>query len=590
MNAILSSKPTKAGGSEGVGRWRSVLAWLGGLFGVAALGAVVTIGFIGRQPVAIDLPIGSRIAILPFIPPAGQGDAWQRWGLSTMVAEALAETSTLKVVAPERVRAAIQQRAIAVDQALERPRLRMLAAALGAEVVLDGALTRQDEKTLVLEFLLYRDGRSLVQQGQLRGSDALTLGAQLVESLALTLADGAQIVPFGRAFTNEPFFDRLYGAGIEAQAGAGASSETAALALPFFEIALRDRPAFLRAKARRIELDLMVGRSDQARAAAESLLQESVLQGEYELQVAAYRSLGRLAALRDDKVAAAEQFRLSFDAGVAQGDKVGQVLAVEELIRLASVQGERERAETLLVEKLALVQSLGDRLAESATLLELGSLALGQNQLDNAAQLLGDGIGVAREVGDEWSEQRLAIAVGDVAARRGDLEPAEKIWRGALDFYRRSGDPVRTLLVSRHLGDLLLRRAQYSEAEKFFEDAREQATVQNNDVALASSCLRLAWIKLRLSYPFQAREPLDCALARDQMIDDRPRLQKTLAWMAYEQGDFIHAATALGEVKRQSPESWSAEDQKFLDVFLAVRKTGLRQALPGEPPAPLAGG
>ncbi len=151
--------------------------------------------------------------------------------------------------------------------------------------------------------------------------------------------------------------------------------------------------------------------------------------------------------------------------------------------------------------------------------------------------------------GDDWGVQRVAASLGEIAWRRGDVAAAADHWEKALEFYRRQNDNQRILMMTRSLGEAQIRAGRYQQAEKLVLDLRELAARLGDRTSEGEACVSQAWLQLRLGFPFQAREPLDCALARDTNLGDRKRLRQVIAWLAYEQGDYDLALRGWSEIK-----------------------------------------
>ena len=98
----------------------------------------------------------------------------------------------------------------------------------------------------------------------------------------------------------------------------------------------------------------------------------------------------------------------------------------------------------------------------------------------------------------------------------------------------------------------------------------------------ALAAMRLTWVHLRRGYPFLARNHLERALALDENLREPLTLQRLIAWLAYEEGNYRLAIDTLSAVKRQAGEAWRAQDQEFLDVFVRAGEAGERLPLPGD--------
>jgi tetratricopeptide (TPR) repeat protein len=558
------------------------LGWLlGGLVLAGIVATVFYVAFLGRRPVELELA-KARIAVLPFAASSRPADAWLGWGLATIVSETLQQTSGLEVLPSERLRQLLAQRGIDLAAGGSREQARGLAIAAGAGLTVDGDFRRREDGLYDLHFSLVGAGGTVLKQAALSGGEPLELAGKLVESLASGMAPDLEAVKLQAVFGSDDYLTRLYGEGLQQLAATGPADRKAAAAGPYFEILLRNDPSFTRAKARLVDCRRDLGELAPARRLAEQLLQESLPRGELDLQVSTFRSLGLLDALEGDEVSAAEQFRLGHRAALARHDRAGELLLLGDLVRLALARGDRNRAEELLVEMVQVQKAQQDLLGEADSLLQIGSLYLTGGDLEGAAKVLEESQQLVAAAGDDWGVQRISASLGDIAWRRGEVAAAADHWVKALEFYRRQKDNQRILMMTRNLGEAQIRAGRYQQAEKLVVELRELAAEMGDRTSEGEACVSQAWLQLRLGFPFQAREPLDCALARDTNLSDRKRLRQVIAWLAYEQGEYELALRSWYEIKLGSGAAWSAEEQAFLEAFTQARATGHRAPLPGE--------
>ena len=353
-------------------------------------------------------------------------------------------------------------------------------------------------------------------------------------------------------------------------------------ARPYFEIALRHQPAFLRAKARLVDCLRLGGEIQAARAQAARLLQEAQSLGLRAVQAQAFRSLGLLAAIEGEPRAAEEQYRQAHRLELARQDPLGQAEALAEQARLALAEGRLARAQELFVEVRELGQKAGDLLGQIDALLRLGSVMLSDGRLDAAGKVLEEARGLASGIRDPWEEHRLLASLGEVAWRKGEIDAAVDAWRQALVFYRQQEDRPRILLLTSNLGRALLAQGELAEAEGLFQDQLELARQAAKPRLEAEAALRLAWLSLRQGYPFQARGHLETVLALDHHLDDRDDLRRVIAWLAYEQGNFALAIETQRQLERQSTGGFSDTDAAFLEVYEEAARQRQRLPVPGE--------
>lgn len=573
--------PRNRTNTDSRGGWlRRLVPWLIGLAALGGLGLAFGARYLVDEAPTLELSLDGRVAILPFHVDAARTDAWAAWGLAALVTETLEASEPVPVVPLRRLHGLFDERKLALGDAAGRSRARELAAAVGARVIVDATYRRDGEKVALDIRFLDPAGRETAVH-RVVGDDALDAAGILAYSIADTLGKGAAPVPLERAFSRDPFVDRLYAEGVH-EWMISKPGERARWSQPFFEIALRHEPTFVQAKARLADCLRVRGQLPEARALAEELLQEAQSLGSRAVQAEAFRDLGLIAALEGDVVAAREQYRQAQRLEEGRGDGAGQAEALFEQARLALAQNDSEQAEALLTEVSTLRQGLGDRLGRIDASLRIGSSMLAEGRFDEAGQILEEARRAAVELRDPWEEHRALASLGEVAWRRGDLDVAAEAWRQALVFYRQQEDRPRLLLLSHNLARALRLLGRMEEAEALYQDQLEMAQEAGNRRLEADAYLRLAWLSLRQGYPFQARPHLDAALALDRHLDDRDDLRRVIAWLAYEQGNFDLAIRTLSQLERQSTTVWTATDAAFLEVYRQAKAEGRRLPVPGE--------
>lgn len=574
-------RPPGGARSGGLGR---MVPWLLGLLALVGLGATLLPRWLAvDEPPELSVDAPGRFAVLPFQVEGGAGDAWIRLGLSSLVSEALARTRGVGVVSSDRLGTALGRRRVGTDDPEERRRARELASALGGQTIVDGVFRRDGDRA-VLDVELFDPGDRSLASVRFSGADPMAAADQLVIALG-RLGDGAvEPVSLRAAFSHDAFADRLYASGLARLRAPGTPKERAGAARPYFDIALAESKSFATARARLVECLLDLGELDAARTRVEELLEASQSLGRQDLLAQGHRSIGRLEAIAGNHAAAEQQFEQAHRIYLGLRDVGGQTAALYERARLELAQGRPQRAEELFVEVLQLQKSMGDRIGEIDTQVRLGSLMLASGDLEPAGQVFEEALSQARGLRDPWSENRISASLGEVTWRLGDAENARVHWGRALAFYRQQGDRSRVLLLSRNLARALLDAGDLEAAEDLYQDQLDLAKEQRDPRAEADAALKLAWLQLRLGYPFQARDYLDRALELDRHLDDRRTLQQVIAWQAYENGSYDLAISTQVEIKKRYPDAWTEEDQGFLDAFFAAREAGRRLPLPTEGP------
>ncbi len=555
---------------------RRLLPWLLGVVAIAGIALTLSTRFLAPPAPELALEAEGRVAILPIRNEGPRFDDWAIWGLSAVMSESLEATEGVHVVTSAHLHRELLTRGL--DPAVEgdRSRSKDLAAALGARVIADVEL-RRTSREVILDAVLTDPKGNTLATFEAKGDDLLEVGGQLVLALADALGRGLAPVPMSRALSSDAFIDRLYAEGLDRLLRSSAEE-----AQPYFEIALRNRPDFVQAKLKLIDCLRRRGELARAQELSEELLRQAQSRGIRSLQAQAFRSLGLLRALDGDTVAASEQYKLAHRIDQQRGDSRAQAESLYEQARLALAQGETLEAEGLLVKVLELRREAGDRLGEIDVLVRIGSLLLTAGQPDDAARIFADAAASATALRDVWSENRVAASLGEVAWRRGEWAEATEHWARALSFYQQQGDTQRILLLSRNLARALMQNGDYAAAEKRYYDQLQLAKDQENPRLEAEATVQLAWLQLRQGYPFQARELVTRAVELDQHLADRTDLQRVIAWMAYEEGNYALAVSTLGDLRRQAPEAWTEQDEKFLEAFVKARVQRRRLPLPGE--------
>lgn len=549
--------------------------------GVAAGVYLVADAWSERGELRIENP--GPVAVLPIENAAGDADAWVRWGLSAMIAETLERTPGIQVLDPERLAAVLRERGLVPASASARQRVRELAHALGAEIVVD-ATYRRDQLGSRLEARIFvaQSGRTVRRVWE--GEDALAVAEGLISEVGSALVPGFDPLPLRRSFAGDPFFDRLYGIGLQHLL----TDPEGDTAREYYDLAVHDLPDFHRARIRRVECLLADGELETARTETQALLQIAQSEGERGLLMRLFHLLGRIDALEGHFATAEVQLREAHRLALATNDLEAQARALEELARVALSQGEPGRAEELYVEVLDLRRRLGDQIGRIDTLLRIGSLFLAEGDPAEARTVLEQARTLAVQIADPWTANRAAASLGEAHARLGDLPRAEESWRRALHFYRQRGDSARILLLANKLAQVELRQGDWKAAESLYKDQLDAAVERGDRRSEAEASVRLAWLQLRLGYPFQARDYMERALELDRHLGSRVGLQRVIAWFAYEEGDRDLAVQTLEQMQRQCEGRgcFLALDEAFLEVFRRAREEDRRLPVPGEPDGP----
>ena len=559
-------------------RSRAWVPWLLGLVALVGIGLTVATQMLAPSGPELTLEGEGRIAILPIKNEGPRSDDWVGWGLAAVISEGLEATDGVRVLAPTHFFRVLADRGLDAGVTADRERAHTLAVALGAETVADITLRRSGKNKSVSMNVLLTDAQgSLVSEVELTGEDPMAAAGLLVTALADALGGGRAPVPLAQALSADVFVDRLYAEGLDRLL-----RDSAKVALPYFEIALSHHPDFVHAKLRWIECLRRTGRATEAEPVAQELLSQAQSRGSRALQAEAFRALGILYALRGNTVAADEQYKHSLRLDQRRKDPRGEAIAHYERARLALADGRSEDAESLFQESLKKKREDGDQLGQIDLLVRLGSLFLTSDRLEDAENLLNQALLASTELDDVWNEHRVLASLGEVAWRQGRSDDAVELWGRALSFYQQQEDGQRIMLLSRNLARALIESGDYGAAESRYRDQLEYAQNLEDPRLEAEAVVRLAWLQLRQGYPFQARPLVQRAVELDRYLTDRTDLQRVIAWMAYEEGDYALAMKTQGDLRRQSADVWTEQDEAFLMVYGQARVQRRRLPLPGE--------
>ncbi len=528
---------------------------------------------------SLEIPSPGRVVVLPVVNATGENDQdWVEVGLTEIIAETLRRTPGIEAVAPERLVEVLKSHGLETAGDAARRRVRELAFELGANLALDVLVRRPPLGTsYVLRLAVVERGGSSVATVEVEGADPMSAAQTLTLLVAEALARRAEPMRVERIYSPSPFLNRLVGMGLAELRRTGPEA-----ARPYFEIALRARPEMLAAAFHLAECDRLAGRLPESRNRTIETLRAAQVRGESGWQ---RRSLHQLALLEGQEGRNGEARKLAARAlslATTDGDRSARLEVLGDLARFALADTARERAMEIYGELLDLEEELGDRLGRSATLTEVARVALTSGELDDAEARLEEARRLTGELGDVRGEIQVLASLGEVHSRRGKRQAAVEAWSRALEFYEQSGESSEQILLKRNVAETLLLDDDLDGAEGAFKDLHDLA-VELGDLRMeALAAMRLTWVHLRRGYPFLARNHLERALALDENLREPLTLQRLIAWLAYEEGNYRLAIDTLSAVKRQAGEAWRAQDQEFLDVFVRAGEEGERLPLPGD--------
>ncbi len=507
-----------------------------------------------------------RLALLPWANATGDPALdWVSIGLMEVVAQAISETPEIEMVPATWVRRALRRRGLDVADDAERARARELVAALGASLVLETTV-REGLEGIELEAVLWR-GATAETTMTYRGDDVMVAAESLADGVARGLNPDALRLSFDRILSGDGIADQLYAMGVHAL-----RADEIDEARNYFEIAVRQRPRFLLARARLAESAVARGALDVAREGHLVVLEEAQGRGDQYLQASSLLALSDVAARRGADDEADELARQAEANYLALGDRAHQLETLDVRSRIALAGRRGARAEAVFVEILQAQRALDNQLGEVDALRQLGLASLANDDLPAAADLLGEARALARKLGDVAAEMNIAASLGEVAARQGRAEDADQLWAEATAYYRQRDDPSRTLLLVEKRARLLWSDGAFEQAEDQYLDTLELAAQMGDRASEGRASLALADILLRKGYPYQARPHLDRVLTLDRVIDDPLAIQRVIARFAHAQGDHGVAVDTLRSVREQAGEDrWSEDDAALLVRYERAR-------------------
>lgn len=558
--------------------------WLLGGAVLVILGGALFSFRLFAPDVDLDLGAEGRLVVLPVRNATGEREQdWVTLGLMDLLAETLRRTPGVGVVAPERLTEVIAVRGLDPEDDEQRHRVRELALALGAELALDVAATRRTSRgasvaeLYSLRFEVVDAAGTALGGGELRGPDLARIAERLSYLVAADLAVRTQPVAMSRIFSSSPFLNRLYGMGV-ARLLAGDPDA----ARPHFDIALAVEPSFLAARWRIAECARRKGRLEESRRLTLEMIQEAQDRGEVVWEARALHALAVVEALDGQAEKAAQLADHVLSSYAVRDDDGARLAVLRDLASFVLASDDAARAGELYRQIGDIQQRLGDRLGRVGTLAQLGALALRDDDLEAALAAFDEARDLAADLGDVRTETQILASLGEVASRRGQRADAVSLWRRAATFYEQRGETGRQLLLLTNVAEALLLDDDLEAAEHAFRDVLELAVKRGDESHEALASLRLTWILLRRGYPYQARRHLDRAIELGRRLDQPLTLQRLIAWMAYEEGNFRLAVDTLGAVKRQAGDGWNELDERFLEVFARALERGERLPVPGE--------
>lgn len=585
-------------------RPRSVLRWAAASAAGALLLALGANWFVERGIIAdLTRERPARLAVLPFANLSGDDrlDPLVQVVLPEMIEAYLREHPKLAPLDSDtlgRGRAALR---LPPRGPLSREDQARLVAALGAQLVLQGTLSRESGGGVALVYELIdakgqvrraAEARERNDRSDIAGPLAHRVATDLLKAVDPLASQPRALLPDVPQETLEAY---ARGTGLMDK---GEFKEAA----PLFQVAAQKAPAFTpavlgyarclshladapaepvfhwarwsaRAQGDRInEMKslhyLSVRLGDRGQWEASDLTGRQALDLARTLGAAAFEA-GIHATLgvnfqRQHKVAEAEaEYQQSLTMYQALGDKLNATRALNNLAVIHKGRGDLKGAETRYQSALQTVQAYGDRWGEAFVINNLGDLALAQEGGFNRAEAFYRRAMVLREaIGDQNGLAYSLMGLASVSQARGDLGQALGLERQFLDQARKTQLRPLEALALYNLGEIHRASGHYEPACVFY---RQSLAIHQElkDTLMETHCLAgEAECMARQGRRGMARVLLD--RSRTLSTEETPYILRAQAWMARAEGRAAEAkllfAKALSEARIQAPEiAWELQ-------------------------------
>ncbi|MBI1753999.1 MAG: protein kinase [Acidobacteria bacterium] len=505
LDAHPFKRPTAARVAEALGhllRPHSVLRWTAIAVAATAALAAGANWFLGRGIIA-DLvrQRPARLAVLPFQNRTGDPslDPVLRHLLPEMLEAGLREHPKLAPLDLESVIRA--QSALHLPEGSLSPTdLGRLASALGAPLLLKGALKKDAGGSYVLAYELMDAAGAVRQSGQAQQ------GGQLPAVPAS--------IPLARQVIGELF------KAVDPLASSHARN-------PVPELPPKALEAYLRGAA-------LIDKGD-FKEAVPALKEATRLAPDYPVAVLWYaRGLSRLSDAPPEPV-----FQWARWAARAQGNRVMEMKALHQLAIRYGDTGQWEASDLACQEVLTLARSLGQLDYEAGAHTTLGVNLQRQHKTAEAEAAYQESLALYQAVGDKLSATRVLNNLAVIEKERGNLKGAEARYNGALETVKSYGDRWGEAILTNNLGDLALaQEGGLDRAESFFRKAHALREALGDQNGLVYSLMGLASVS-------QARGDLDRAEGLVRQFLDRARkadLRPMEALAIYNLGELNRAA------------------------------------------------
>lgn len=576
---------------------RSALRWAGAsALGALALAAGVN-WFTSRGIIAdLTRERPARVAILPFANATGDThlDSVVQLALPEMLEMSLREHPKLAPIDAESlVRGRVALRLAPRGPVPPEDQTRLVSA-LGAQLVLQGTLSRGGGSTLVLAYEL-RDASGKVRHaGETREASnrtavSLPLARRVAAELIKAVDPLASQPRFAQPVVPEALEAYIRGADLMDRGEfkeAAPAFQAAALQAPEFTPAVLGyarclsrlaevppEPVFQWARwSARAQGDrtsemkalhyLSVRLGDRGQWAASDRAGREALDLAKALGASAFEA-GIHATLgvnfqRQHKLAEAEaEYQQALARYQSLGDRLNATRALNNLAVIEKGRGHLKEAEARYQSALQTVQAYGDRWGEAFITNNLGDLALAQEGgLDRAEALFRKAHSIREAIGDQNGLAYSLMGLASVAQARGELDRAESLDRQFLEQARKTQLRPMEALALYNLGEVQRAAGRFAAARGFY---RESLAIHQElrDAHMETHCLAgEAECLAREGRRAMARVLLD--RSRTLSTEETPYILRAQAWLARSEGRAEEAraafARALAAARIQAPE------------------------------------
>ena len=484
----LDSKPKRGG-------WRVAVA-AAALLALALLGWFAAQGWFGFDRLAKLVPAARpkagvagtyAVVVLPFVNETGREDlAWTSTGLAEMLAEALAESTALRVVGNFRLLRALEDLKLGSGP-LSDPDLRQIAELFEADRVVTARVRWLDDRLRVDAHLLARERPGELAATPLPPVTAAiqnfpSLCAQLSQTIRARLEIGSPAVAPTFAATPEAL--QAYSEGVKLLLRGEALA-----AEPLLRRAVSADPNFTAAWLRLAEAEQSLGYSESAREAStqavsklggrkdrmayEARAQQALLDGEPQrAQQILVELVGRYPNDIEAALKLAEAYGSAGDLGSAV--QVLKEVVVRDpanprgwylLSKYSILSGNgREAVDNYLVRALVLQNKLRSQQGKADVLNAFGVAYRELGELDQASENYRQAAELRRQIGDLRGYATTLRNLGGIYLVRGDHAAAESNLNAALKILEQIGDRAGIADVLNDSGVLEEGRGQYAAA------------------------------------------------------------------------------------------------------------------------------